>query len=379
VAVDEAGRLSAIIGNLYDAALAPERWHTVLGEVRDFVGGYSAAIYAKGFSPKSFAIFHEDERLDPHYKQLYSDRYVAIDPSTPSHIYSSVTSPVSTTDFMPYEEYRKTPIYLGWVRPQGFVDFITVALEKTASGGIMLGIFRKEADGMVDENAKARMRLVAPHVQRAAMIGKTYDLKAAETDSLADTIDGLAVAVFLARPNGTVVHSNAAGRAMFAAGDPLIVVQGRIAARDLKANQALADALSASEAGDRAIGARGAALTLTAGNGESYLAHVLPLTSGARRRAGTAAAAAAVFVRRAGLSMASPPEVIARHFRLTPSELRVLLAIVEVGGVPEVADALGVSDTTVKTHLAHLYGKTGTSRQADLVKLVAGFANPLLA
>jgi DNA-binding CsgD family transcriptional regulator len=58
-------------------------------------------------------------------------------------------------------------------------------------------------------------------------------------------------------------------------------------------------------------------------------------------------------------------------------EMRVLLAIVEVGGVPEVADALGIAETTVKTHLGRLYQKTGAIRQADLVKLVAGFANPL--
>jgi DNA-binding CsgD family transcriptional regulator len=57
----------------------------------------------------------------------------------------------------------------------------------------------------------------------------------------------------------------------------------------------------------------------------------------------------------------------------------VLLAIVEVGGVPEVAETLGVAASTVKTHLGNLYGKTGTSRQADLVRLVAGFSNPLTA
>jgi len=57
--------------------------------------------------------------------------------------------------------------------------------------------------------------------------------------------------------------------------------------------------------------------------------------------------------------------------------LRVLLAIVEIGGVPEVAEALGVAETTVKTHLGRLYQKTGAGRQADLVKLVAGFSNPL--
>lgn len=54
----------------------------------------------------------------------------------------------------------------------------------------------------------------------------------------------------------------------------------------------------------------------------------------------------------------SPPGVIATTFRLTPTELRVLLAVVEVGGVPEVAEALGVAETTIKTHLAHVFDKT---------------------
>jgi DNA-binding CsgD family transcriptional regulator len=105
---------------------------------------------------------------------------------------------------------------------------------------------------------------------------------------------------------------------------------------------------------------------------------VLPLTSGARRRAGASyAAAAAMFVHKAALDTPSPPEVIAKAFKLTPSELRVLLAIVKVGGAPEVAEAIGVAENTVKFHLKHLFEKTGTRRQADLVKLVAGFANPL--
>jgi len=63
----------------------------------------------------------------------------------------------------------------------------------------------------------------------------------------------------------------------------------------------------------------------------------------------------------------------------SPTELRVLLAIVEVGGVPEVADALGVAGTTVKTHLGRLFEKTGAGRQAELVKLVAGFSMPFVS
>ena len=40
--------------------------------------------------------------------------------------------------------------------------------------------------------------------------------------------------------------------------------------------------------------------------------------------------------------------------------------------------ALGIAETTVKTHLHRVFAKTGVSRQADLVKLAAGFSNPVL-
>ncbi|HKA74276.1 MAG TPA: helix-turn-helix transcriptional regulator [Xanthobacteraceae bacterium] len=71
-------------------------------------------------------------------------------------------------------------------------------------------------------------------------------------------------------------------------------------------------------------------------------------------------------------------DLIAREFHLTPAEIRVLFAIVEVGNVPETAAVLGLSPQTVKTHLRSLFAKTATHRQAELVKFVAGYANTVL-
>jgi DNA-binding CsgD family transcriptional regulator len=51
--------------------------------------------------------------------------------------------------------------------------------------------------------------------------------------------------------------------------------------------------------------------------------------------------------------------------------------MVEEGGVREVSESLGVAETTIKTHLSRLFEKTGAGRQADLIKLVAGYASPL--
>ena len=87
---------------------------------------------------------------------------------------------------------------------------------------------------------------------------------------------------------------------------------------------------------------------------------------------------AAIFVCKAALDTLPSPEIIGKAYKLTPAELRVLLAIVQIGGVPEVAAALGVAETTVKTHLGRLFEKTRTGRQADLVKVVAGYSTPLV-
>jgi DNA-binding CsgD family transcriptional regulator len=139
----------------------------------------------------------------------------------------------------------------------------------------------------------------------------------------------------------------------------------------------LREVFAAAGAGDAAIGTQGIALPLRAQDGTRYVAHVLPLTSGTRRLAGMAySAVAALFIRKSAIEVPSSPEVIARAYKLTPTELRVLLAIVEVGGVPEVVAALGVAESTIKTHLGRLFEKTSATRQADLVKIVAGFATP---
>ena len=124
---------------------------------------------------------------------------------------------------------------------------------------------------------------------------------------------------------------------------------------------------------------KASAVPFRARGGERYVAHVLPLAASERRKGGVASAAvAALFVRKAEMETAPPSEVIGKTYKLTPTELRVLRAIVSVGGVRQVAGNLGVADTTVKTHLGRLFEKTGVSRQADLVKLVAGYSSMLV-
>ena len=72
-----------------------------------------------------------------------------------------------------------------------------------------------------------------------------------------------------------------------------------------------------------------------------------------------------------------PNAILSRRYDLTAGELRVLLALIDTGSVAEVARHLGISEGTVRNHLHRLFEKTGTRRQAELVRLVSGLASPL--
>ena len=372
-------QLFELIGEIYDAALDLTLWHDVVGKAGQFVGGPAAAIFSKSPIAGTGNVYY-DSGIDPHYRDLYFEKYVKLDPSTTGHYFADIGQPIATADLMPYDEFLETQFYKEWAQPQGLVDFVSAVLDKSVTSAALFGVFRSERDGVVDDEARRRMQLIVPHIRRAVLVGRLIDLKSAEAATFADTLDGLSAGICLIDASGRIVHANAACHAILDAGDLFFVTGGRLVARDAEVDQTLQTMFAAAGDGDAAIGTQGIALPLTGQDGARYIAHVLPLTSGARRLTGFAyTAVAAVFIRKAALEISSPPEVIARTYKLTPTELRVLLAIVEVGGVPEVATALGVAETTIKTHLGRLFVKTGAARQADLVKIVAGYASPLIA
>src|SRR5262249_22357765 len=189
--------------------------------------------------------------------------------------------------------------------------------------------------------------------------------------ALADSLDMLSSGIFLIDATGRIVHANRSGRTMLWEANIVGGRGGSLSAIDPRANQALLDAFTAAGA-EPASGRTGVAVPLEARDGGRYVANVMPLPPDVQRKAGgPGAALALVFCQKAALDLTSLPEAIAKEYGLAPAELRVLFAIIEVGSVRRVAKALGSSEANVKVHLQQLFKKTGTTRQAELVRLVA--------
>jgi DNA-binding CsgD family transcriptional regulator len=361
---------SDLIERIYEAGLNPELWSDVVVMLNGFFGSQACGLISKDPVSKSGST-HYYCGVDPHYIQLYAEEYAQHDPLARLPRYGEVRN---IPDLVNFDEYRRGRFYQEWLRPQGCADVANVVLEQSSCPMLMTVIPGRE---MLDANMRARMQLVVPHASRALMINRAVERKQQRSAALADVVDQLSAGVILLDAACNIVHSNPAADAILEADDVLRSVGGRLMARSSGANAALRDIFR--DEGEVAVAAaEGRKIELTADDGSHHIAQIIALPSllreGTAGRAG--GAVGALFVWKAKIDVRSCAGLIDRAFALTPAELRTLQSIVEVGGVPETAVALGISATTVKTHLHRVFAKTGTNRQADLVKLAAGLSNP---
>jgi DNA-binding CsgD family transcriptional regulator/PAS domain-containing protein len=372
----EASTLSELIGNIYDAALDPTLWTRALERSCAFVGGSSAALFWHDAATERSAVLHLFNE-DPHYTQLYFGKYLPMNPLFPAATFIEAGMVYTSPDVMPFAELHESRFYAEWLKPQGIVDAVSVNLEKSAASSSMVSIRLTESDGLADAEARRRLQLLVPHFQRAVSIGRLFDQSKKTQAVLTETLDNVEAAVFLIGPNGRIVFVNEPGRAMLDEGALLHERRGTLAAVVPEAHRLLRDMLVAAEKDDMTAKGNGVSIPLSASPHGRWFAHVLPLTSGDRQRAGSLhSAVAAVFVRKRSPASPPPLEALAKLYSLTASEVRVLDAVMKVSGVRALADLLGSSQGTVKTHLQNLFRKTGTARQSDLVRLIAGFEPP---
>jgi DNA-binding CsgD family transcriptional regulator len=370
--------ISALTNDIYGAILDKSRWLDVLRQATQFVGAQAGVLFWRSEVSGAADPVCYSFGIESRYAESYMECYAKLDPLMLAMSSREMGDVASATDLVPHNVFVESRFYKDWVIPQGWVRSVHVNLAESPTSFVYLSFWSDGAGGSEGWPAMDRLHLLASHLRRAVLVRELVDRHAAEAATLGDTLDGIGPGIFFVNADAHILEANANGRAMLEQGTLVRAHGGRLVPADRDAEQDLAEIFCRFESGNPTSIVQPSVL-LSARAGEPFVAHVLPLIEGTRRRTGNAyTAVAAVFVQKASFDLPSSREVIAKSYKLTPTEMRVLLAIVEVGGVPKVSEAMGISASTVKTHLRRLFAKTGTDRQADLVKLVAAYATPIL-
>jgi DNA-binding CsgD family transcriptional regulator/PAS domain-containing protein len=371
--------LSDVIGAIYDCTLDPSRWEGALEKVTEAMSGASAILSLNDLRSHRMVIDKNVgwgssgiEERQKHIPEIHArlGEWFARGPSLDEPF-------VASRELAP--EYLAQSLYFrNCLKPLGIVDLMHHFLMYTPLHFSELVIFRHQRHGPVTDREIEIGMLLLPHLRRAVTISNVLDARSIERARMAEALDALRCGVVLTNGEGSILHANRSAERMLQNGGAVTGTGGTLSARTPAAAQELRKAIRLAARNETLLGKTGLAISLSGPAASApVLAHVLPMNGSELRTRLQPEAVAAVFI---GGSTATALDLTAdetkdylrRRFGLTVAEANVALEILRGDGREAVADRLGISMTTVRTHLTHIFEKTGVRRQAELVRLLMG-------
>ncbi len=355
-------RFGEIVGRIYECALAPELWTHVLAEVCASVGASAGwiALHQPNLVRSSYPV---EVGTDPDWQKRLAEEFVALSPFMGIVHHVEAGEVWSVADVIDYDQFLKGRFYREWSQPQGIDDTIMGVLTKTPQAFTWLGVCLPTPATAAH---KARVAQLLPHIERALRISQILEFRAAQSADLMAAVQGLPTGLVLLDAKFGVRGANPSAERLMAQTGALAIRNGRLVPARGEAGEQLAIALAAS-AGSR-IEDAGVSVVFPGQEGKpDLLVQLTPLPQPHAQPQGEAIAA--LFLSAPSEPKVAPTEAFVRRYRLTPSETRVLLAMMAGQTPRRIAESTGVALPTVRTHLSRLYAKTETTRQADLVGL----------
>ena len=373
-------KLSDIIGDIHDAATAEEQWPALMRRIGYLFNAPTATVWKRTGSGefKDIFTFNTDERFIIDYAGYYFrlDKLHAAVMRAESGIVMTNSSIVGWKDFVNSE------FYCDFALRHDLSDCLQARVFDSARFSGYVGITASSRSDVFERNDIRLLRLLLPHLARAMEVQRRFTELGVARESALQALDLLRDAVFLVDPQGVVVHVNQAAEGILQKGSCLALDRGSKRLRSCTAAQTvslqrLIAAMAAMNRGDVLASTFGIdkALRLDCGDAGVLLLRAVPLRAGA---AWNVSAKAAVL-----LLVSEPDRGAAERladdlrglFGLTPTEASVAAQIGQATSVDVAAEALKITAATLRWHLKHVFEKTGTTRQAELTRLVERLGN----
>lgn len=349
----------ALVDDIYEASVMPDRWHHVLDRMADIADAEGTLLFAVASGePRWLASAAIHDRMET----WASSRWFLKDPRGQRLVPRRDPRFLTDLDEFTPEELESDIYYTEFLRPMGLGWCVGTAIHSPTGDSLVFSVEKAFDKGPVPASVAEQLNVLRPHLARAGLLSGRLGLERARAKVATLEMIGLPAAAVT--QTGRVVTANPG----FLASAPSVSVGARDQVQFVNplAQTMFMDAVAAKPSSlantGRSIPVAGTPST------SPMIAHVVPL-----RRGGLdvfAGAISILFITPLIQQSSPAPELLQALFDLTPAEARVTGMVVSGKSVDEIAVAHRISAHTVRTQLKSVFAKTGVERQVELVSLL---------
>jgi DNA-binding CsgD family transcriptional regulator len=353
---------SRIVSAIYASALTPENWIVAMADVRRTLDAQSAGLLLADGAGRSI----KSASLPPEAQKAYLEYYRQIDyvlDAVEKGPVGLIQSGQPLVALKAWSEFDAD-----FIRPHHMDDGLFVRLTDGSMPTCFLVAAPKRAEPFdTAERVKLTSALV-PHLQQALRTQVHIEDFAQDASDIARAVDSVRHGIVVVGAGSVVIHLNSAAERILKCGDGLCIRSGSVEATCASANaelrRSIVGALLEHEGSPRG----GNSFLCRRPSGKRpYVIHVLPFSPATENMSGARALVVLVDPEQ---QPEPPTRLLRRVYGLTNAEADVALRVLRGDGLKPICEELSLSMATVKTHLQHIFDKTDTHRQAELVRLL---------
>lgn len=360
----------SLVQQIYRGSTAADPWRGTLRALRDFFSGAGSVLARYDYGTRQGSIVFADG-LNKASVESYNQRFHEQNPWF-HHGPIMTLGDVTTGDrLIPEGVYLGSDFYNEWMKPQNLFHVVRGVIYRNEAEIIYVAVQRPREAGKFNDREVQQFQGLIPHLQRAITDFELLSrLRTVGQGALA-ALDVVPLGIAIFDADGRPILVNQTGREILNEGDGLRLRLTGVQAVDPGENARLRAALDsavdvAKRAGEHAF----ETLAVSRPSGRRPISvSICPLPLNDPIFQHDRPAVIVVF-NDTERQTETDKETLRQFYGLTPAEARLAQCLVKGQRLDEAAAALHITSGTARTHLKHIFSKTETTRQAELVSLM---------
>jgi DNA-binding CsgD family transcriptional regulator len=348
-----------LIDRIYEAAVSPDRWDCVLGDIARFGGAAGGGLFVQRHD--AWAGWRQSAGM-PDPSDYIARGLAARSITTPRLMAAGRPGFMADHTTFDPEEYDNDPFVTHWIGPSGFHHGAATGIQLPNGDAIVVQVLRKRGAPPFETDSIARLDNLRPHIARSAMLASRWRLEQIRTAVQALDLVGLPAAVV--GPGGRVAAANASFESLTRFITWL--ADGRFRFSSTPASDILSRHVTDLNRGGEA--SAGSFAVQDRAGGPPAVAHFIPARGDARDLFG--GGRALLVITPLGLRARLDVDLVQTLFDLTPAEAKVAASLVQGRSIAQIAAMHSVSVDTVRAQVKSVMAKSGASRQAEFIAQV---------